>query len=40
MDLRLFVSHSFLCIEIPIYLVLHDSYKIKKNVRVHKANEP
>ena len=28
MDVRLFVSHSFWCIE--IYLVLHDSYKIKK----------
>ena len=30
MDLRLFVSHSFWCIEISIYLVLYDSYKIKK----------
>ena len=30
MDLRLVVSHSFWCIEISIYLVLYDSYKIKK----------
>ena len=30
MDLRLYVSHSFWCIVISIYLVLCDSYKIKK----------